>query len=106
MIRFIIAVMICMSPVAYAGLFGPSNFWECILSKLPDAKNDLVAHNLVAECRKTFPDSSNIAEKDKVGGLFSVPTAKDCFVKNGKSTPSEAAARYVFMACHQVYFAQ
>jgi hypothetical protein len=44
-------------PVAdcYAGWFGPSNYEECILDKMKDAKDGYAAAYIAAACRKKFP---------------------------------------------------
>lgn len=39
----------------YAGWFGPSNYEECILDKMKDAKNNYAAAAIANACRKKFP---------------------------------------------------
>jgi len=92
-----------ITPVIQTGFFGPSNYWECILDSLPGAQNDIVGTNLIIQCNKKFPNPRLIAEKDKVGGLISVPTKDDCIMKYAKDTTSPLAAKSIYAACYQLY---
>jgi hypothetical protein len=94
----------CPPLVAHAGLFGPSNYWECILDRLPGTQNDILASQIQMNCLKDFPDTGPVIGKDKVGGLISVPHADDCTMKYEKNTASFFAAQMIYAACHQVYW--
>lgn len=93
-----------ITPAPQPGFFGPSNYWECILDTVPGTQNDVVGANLIVQCAKKFPKQSLVAEKDKVGGLFSVPTKDDCLMKYAKNTPSSLAAKAIYAACYQLYY--
>ena len=70
--------------------FGPSNYWECILEKIPGVQNDYVAAQVAQSCVAEFPNTGPVPDKDKVGGLFSVPHARECVLKYGKDTATRA----------------
>jgi len=48
----------------YAGWFGPSNFEECILEKMKEAKSDYAAYAIATACRNEFPQNKRVAEKE------------------------------------------
>ncbi|MDR6495621.1 hypothetical protein J2797_005545 [Paraburkholderia terricola] len=102
----VVTIALCAPWPTYAGLLGPSNYWECILELAPGTSNDIVANDIELQCGKRFPDKSPLTGKDKVGGLFSVPTADKCVITHGKNTPSFLAARMILVACHELYLDQ
>jgi hypothetical protein len=51
-----------VSGTATAGLFGPSNFDECILANMKGVGSDMAARAVAASCAKQFPQA-NPAEK-------------------------------------------
>lgn len=89
---------------ATAGLLGPSNFWECVLEKMPGVQNDPVAYQIAADCNTRFPNPPEISGKDKVGGLFSVPHAPECVIRYAKNTRSNFGAQLITAACYQLYW--
>lgn len=101
---FAFAAALLFPTVVHAGVFGPSNYWECVLDKVPSAQNDVVAYTLAGTCNKQFPEKVAVSGRDKVGGLFTVPKASDCVVKYGQQTRSLLAARLIAAACQQVYW--
>lgn len=44
-----------ISCFAYAGLFGPTNYHECILEEMPGVKNDQVVRSISMECSEKYP---------------------------------------------------
>jgi len=52
-----IAVLLGSAGVSYAGLFGPSNYDECILERMKGVTSDLAARAIVGACAAKF--SSN-----------------------------------------------
>lgn len=87
------------------GLFGPSNFWECVLDKMPGSQNELAAKLAARHCGQKFPGGAThqVAPSDKVGHWLGRPTAMDCFSKHGKTVASDWASRVIYAACHQLY---
>lgn len=79
-------------------LFGPDNYYECLLDRMPGVANDFAARQVIADCSKEFP--RRVAEK-RSGWLH--PTAGACILKHGKSTGSQLAGRAIAMACRSLY---
>ncbi len=50
----VLLVLLC-SANSFAGLFGPSNFEECILDQMKNIKSDAAANAVTYACRKKFP---------------------------------------------------
>lgn len=86
--------------IAFSGLFGPSNYWECILDEMPGVKNDLAAIEVIKKCRKKFPNSSNIEKKTS---FFVTKTAGDCVLEYGSDVSSPRGAKLVRAACYRLY---
>ncbi len=80
-----------------AGWFGPSDWAECALAKLPGTKNDVVASHIVAECRKRFPPATTPPAKKRD------MSAHKCIIRHARSTVSEIAAQSIAEACIATY---
>jgi len=86
------------SPSAHA-FFGPDNYYECLLARLPGTANDAIAQQVIAACRKDYP---SVVDVEKKSGIFE-PTPQECAIKKGKDTPSNFAGRAIVMACYRLY---
>lgn len=53
--RIALVVAVLMAAPASAGLFGPSNYDECILEHLKGVSSDVGARMVAEACRKKFP---------------------------------------------------
>jgi hypothetical protein len=51
---------------AYAGIFGASNYEDCVLEKLKDAKTDLAVQTVYAMCEGKFPSQKNNKSHDGI----------------------------------------
>lgn len=58
-------LLILIFPIGncYAGWFGPSNFDECILERMKEAKSNYAAIAIAAACRNEFPKKEPVVEK-------------------------------------------
>lgn len=83
-----------------AGLFGPSNYWECILEHGRGVKNDFAAYAVIRKCRKDFPNSP---DPEKKPSLFGPKTVDDCIVEYGKEVIGEVGEDLIIRACKQLY---
>lgn len=98
---FLTIVLIFFSPITTSsGVFGPSNYWECILDRMPGVKNDSVAIEVIRKCRKKFPNSLEVEKKSP---LFGVKTAGECVLKYGKDISSPRGVKLVRIACYRLY---
>ena len=94
-------VLVIFLPIStFPGVFGASNFWECILDEMPGIKNDPAAIEVKKKCRKKFP---NIVEVKKKSSIFGVKTAGECVLKYGKDISSPRGAKLVRTACYRLY---
>lgn len=100
--RFGIFAALCVvSSVAYAGMFGPSNYWDCVLDEVPGSQNDAAARAVIRKCGSLFPDPEEKVEK-KSGGIFGT-TAEDCILERGKNTSGNLAPRLLANACFKLF---
>lgn len=98
---YLYIALIVLAPVnSFAGFFGASNYWECILEEMPGVKNDSAAAEVIEKCREDFP---NIAEVKKKSPLFGVKTAGDCLLEYGKNVASLRGRQQIQAACYKLY---
>lgn len=81
-------------------MFGPSNFWECILDEMPGVKNDTAAIEVQRKCYNKFPNTN---EFEKKSPLFGVKTAGDCVLEYAKDVSSPRGAELIKFACYRLY---
>lgn len=89
-------IAVIWSAAAFPRLFGPSNYWECILDEMPGIKNDPAAIEVIRQCRKEFPNSSNVEKKIS---LFGTKTAGEY----GSDISNPRGAKMVRAACYRLY---
>ena len=89
---------------ASAGMFGPSNYWECILDEMPGVKNDTVAIAIVRKCQKKFPSTANrTIETKKKSLLFGPKTFNECVIKYAENVTSPTGSTVIRRACYVLY---
>lgn len=59
-------LLLLLSINASAGLFGPSNFDECVLDGVKDAKTETAARLVAQACRNKFPLQTTPAYNEPV----------------------------------------
>ncbi|WP_417914019.1 hypothetical protein [Candidatus Electronema sp. JM] len=84
----------------FKGWFGPSNYFECILDKMPGVKNDTVASETMQICRKEFPNQSEVKKKSAIIGI---KNSSECVLKYAKDETSPLSARLIKAACYKLY---
>lgn len=101
------ALTICLLSLSintsHAGWFGPDNYWECLLDNMREVQSDIIAEEVIKNCKSTFPFHKRVFVEKK-RPWFGVKTASQCVLKYGKNTPSEIAARHIQAACYKLYF--
>ncbi|MCC6954538.1 MAG: hypothetical protein IT290_10510 [Deltaproteobacteria bacterium] len=88
-----------------SALTGPSNYWECVLSRLPNAQTDSQATATRKTCRCDFPDfywRRAVVPSTGVLAIFS-ETAQECVEENATKTPSRIARDEIRQACRSLY---
>jgi hypothetical protein len=91
-IGFAIAIQVFL----FSGVFGPSNYWECLLDEMPGVKNDRVASAVMMICRKEHPGG---VEVKKIGN----GTVSQCIAKYGKDVQGDRAVKAISYACNRLY---
>ncbi len=81
-------------------MFGPSNFWECILDEMPGVKNDPAAIEVIRKCQKEF---STTAEVEKKSPIIGIKTAGECVLEYAKDVSSPRGAKLIRAACYTLY---
>jgi len=66
----IIAVILLLCTSANAGIFGPSNFEECILEQMKGIKSDAAANAVTYACRAKFPAKETPKSEQKRYGYL------------------------------------
>lgn len=84
----------------FKGWFGPSNFDECILDRMPGVKNDTVASETREICRKEFPNQSEVKKKSAIIGI---KNSSECVLKYAKDETSPLSARLIKTSCYKLY---
>jgi hypothetical protein len=59
--KIALMMLAVMSSPAAAGLFGPSNYDECVLTNLKGVSSDMGARMVAAACARQFPDKKPAA---------------------------------------------
>ncbi len=95
--------VIAVSP-AQAGLldwlFGPDNYWECILDKMPGTLTYGGSMEVIAQCTKAFPDKTRYTLPR---GLFKPKNLDDCWGKYNQDTHESLARQSIYQACYFLY---
>jgi len=100
-IKYLTALMVLLLSIsAFAGLFGPSNYWECILEEMPGVKNDIAAIEVIRKCRKEFPTTAKVKKKSPIIGI---KTAGECVLEYAKDVSSPGGAKWIRAACYRLY---
>lgn len=100
-IKYLTALVVLLLPIsAFAGLFGPSNYWECILEEMPGVKNDPSAIEVIRKCRKEFPTTSEVEKKSPIIGI---KTSGECVLEYAKDVSSPRGAKLIRAACYRLY---
>mgnify|MGYP001766199321 CR=1 FL=1 len=95
-------LIIIFNPViSNAGLFGPSNLWECILKELSEAKTQTAAVIGFKRCEIDFPNKSD--RKIDKSSFFSPNTVNECISKYARKTSDEDIARLIIKTCIDLY---
>lgn len=84
-----------------AGIFGPDNFPECVLSRLPSAANDTVALEIASQCSRAFPVNAPVEKQTGLLGAFN--SGSECTLKKAKNTNSALASRIIRVQCYRLY---
>ena len=85
---------------AYAGIFGPSNYWECILENIPGTQNDGAAYAIIRKCKNDFDKGSYV---EKSSSWFGPKTRDECIIKYGKNVSGDLPGELLEDACNKLY---
>jgi hypothetical protein len=97
---FFCVLAIIWPATAFPGIFGSSNYWECILDEMPGVKNDPAAIEVIKNCKKEFPNSTVVEKKSS---LFGTKTAGECVLEYAADVSSPRGATLVRAACYKLY---
>ncbi len=95
-----LAVLLC-SHIAYAGVFGPSTFAQCLLDRLPGVGNDTAAGQIYAKCLREFPPARDNPEPAPLYRWYK--DGPDCTIAKARDTASPFAGRLIMYACWRIY---
>ncbi|BCX82539.1 hypothetical protein MIT9_P2125 [Methylomarinovum caldicuralii] len=104
-LRFLLALTAALSlNVAQAGLwgrlFGPDNYWECLLDEMPGTLTYGGSMEKLAQCKKRFPDPTAY----KPGkGLLGPKDFQGCLAKYLETTKEALARHSIQNACFRLF---
>ncbi|BCX89046.1 hypothetical protein MIN45_P1416 [Methylomarinovum tepidoasis] len=104
-LRSILALTAALSlNVAQAGLwdrlFGPDNYWECLLDEMPDTLTYGGAMEKITQCKKRFPDPTRY----RLGkGLLGPKNFSGCLARYLKTTKEPLARHSIQNACFRLF---
>ena len=98
LIRFVAVIALAsLSAPEQDGWFGPSDWADCALTRMPGTKSDVVASQVMADCYKRFPPATTTPAR-KLG-----MTAGECAVRYARNTISQVAAENIATACNATF---
>lgn len=91
LVFYVIATLLGTNSPAVAGLFGPSNYEECVIEGLKEAKTEFGAKMITSICSDKFP----VRDPAKAGGDASLLTDTECHVvyRGGKTELGRASKK-------------
>jgi hypothetical protein len=96
-----LCVMVLCAPAAHAGLFGPNDYYSCVLDRMTGVQNDYAANAIVVGCNAEFDWRAPV--KRRTGPFARYASGNECFLDKGKALASGLGARVVLFACHTLY---
>ncbi len=100
-IQLLLTVFIICPAISNAGLFGPSNFYECYFKELSEAKTKTSAIVGVNKCKVDFPNASD--RKIDKSSFLGPNTTNECISKYAKKTSDESIAKLIIQTCIDLY---
>jgi hypothetical protein len=94
-----LAVSVCCCEAA-AWPWSASSYAECILDRMPDAMNEVIARQTAVECYREFPGGFNKTDDVRGGGQEKIEA---CITKYARKTPDRFAANMIRSACTHIY---
>lgn len=98
--KALIVITLFLPSAVNSGLFGPSNYYECILDEMPEVQSNHDADQISRMCRKDYPDRSDVEMKEPI---FGVKTVSECVEEYGKDVLSDSATSFIRSACRRLY---
>ena len=84
---------ITMSNASYAGLFGPSNYDECIIDSMKGVTSDNAANSIRAACHGKFPKQNDKAKSDNTLTANEIALIEISDLQLGERFPSSGTTK-------------
>lgn len=94
---------LALTTQAHAGMFGASNWYECVLNRMPGVQNNYAASAILKSCYTEFGQPEPYAEHPPHGWFARYPSGDACTRAKAAGTGSELGARVLTAACHHLY---
>lgn len=91
-------------PAAYAGLFGPDDFYSCVLDHMPGVQGDPAAAGIAQDCDEQFPQRYRY--NARTGMFAAYDTTRACFTDKAKDIRSLVGTAMILEACTRLYGTQ
>lgn len=82
-------------------LFGPDNYWECILDRMPGTLTYGGSMEVITRCTQEFPDKT--AYQLPRRSIFKPKDFGQCLKKYWKSEREPLAQQSIYQACYFLY---
>ncbi len=90
----------CTSNTVNAGIFGPSNYWECVLENISGTQSDNAARAIIRNCNEKFSGDESIEKKSN---WFGPSNRDECIIEYGKNVSGKFSSRLLIAACNRLY---
>lgn len=81
-------------------LFGPDNYWECLLDTMPGTKTYGGSMENLAQCQEKFPNASDYQLENSILGPKNF---HQCMEKYASQTQEPLARLSIQKACYRLY---
>ncbi len=81
-------------------LFGPDNYWECLLDTMPGTKTYGGSMENIVQCEKKFPNRAAYQINDSILGPKNYA---QCLQKYASQTREPLARQSILDACYRLY---
>lgn len=96
--------LLFIPPAIQAGvwdeLFGPDNYWECLLEKMPETQTYGGSMEHLSQCASRFPDQNDYQTG---GGWFGPDTLEECLQEYRTETNEALARLSIRKACFRLF---
>lgn len=96
------AAVVLLPFPTYAGFFGPGNWAECIIDRMPGVQSDPIAYSINQACIAKYGNALTVA-LGSGRGFTGYDSGAECAAEKGREIRSTVGAGVLNAACHRLY---